>query len=140
MQALCQLDTLADHFLPQLGEFLAENGPPEDVKTYAQQLAQDAWKNLAELDAHIQAVAEHWDLKRMAMVDRNTLRVAVCELVYRPEISPAVVINEAIEIGRAFGTSESAAFINGILDAVLKRRLQQERPPTLADGLPHGTV
>jgi transcription antitermination factor NusB len=122
MQALCQLEVLADHFLPQLDEFLAEEPHKTGVRDYARDLVSDAWANLAELDRGIQEVAEHWELKRMAAVDRNVLRVAACELSYRPDVPPVVAIDEAVEIGKAFGTGESGAFINGILDAMVKRR------------------
>ncbi len=122
MQALCQLEVLADSFLPQLDGFLAEETDKASVRAYASGLVADAQRCTAEIDAAIQQVAEHWDLKRMAMVDRNILRVAACELLHRGDVPPAVVINEAVEIGKTFGTADSAGFINGVLDAIVKLR------------------
>jgi transcription termination factor NusB len=81
MQALCQLEVLADHFLGQLDEFLAEDGHRADLKEYARDLVREAWEHLPELDGRIQEACEHWELKRMAAVDRNVLRVGVCELL-----------------------------------------------------------
>jgi transcription antitermination protein NusB len=128
MQSLCQLDVLADDFLPQLDGFLAEECTDREMRNYARSLALDAWQRRDELDAAIQAVAEHWDLHRMTTVDRNVLRVAVCEMLHRPEIPARVAINEAVEIGKTFGTADSAGFINGILDAVLKRQTPAGSP------------
>lgn len=75
------------------------------------------------IDAAIAAASLHWSLHRMARVDRNVLRVATYELLHEKETPRRVVINEAIEIGKRFGTSDSAAFINAILD-----RIAQEFP------------
>ncbi len=126
MQALCQLEVLGADFLAQLDDFLADDAPAQGVRDYAGALVRDAWQNFEHHDSLIQQSAEHWEIKRMAVVDRNTLRVAACELLLRPELPPAVVINEAIEIAREFGTAESAGFINGVLDA-LRTRHEAER-------------
>jgi transcription antitermination protein NusB len=124
MQALCQLEVLADDFLPQLDGFLADECREKPMRDYARSLALDAWQRRDTIDAAIQEVAEHWELKRMATVDRNALRIAVCELLHRTDVPPRVVINEAVEIGKTFGTADSAAFINGILDAIFTKQPQ----------------
>lgn len=118
MQALCQLEVLADDFMSQLDQFLADETDHSAIRDYARDLVHDAWQQRKDLDSAIQAVSEHWDVKRMAAVDRNVIRVAVCELTHRPNVPRHVVIDEAVEIGKAYGTTESAAFINGLLDAV----------------------
>lgn len=122
MQALCQLETLGEDWLAQLDDFVADEGAPLAVQQYARQLVRDAWTNIARIDEALQAVADNWELKRMAMVDRNTLRAAACELLLRTDIPPKVAINEAVEIAKMFGAAESPAFINGVLDALLKKR------------------
>ncbi len=122
LQALCQLEVMAEDFLPQLDAFLADESPPKGVQTYARQLVLDANTHRKTIDDILQKTADNWELKRMAPVDRNTLRVAVCELLFRPDLPPKVVMNEAIEIGKAFGTAESPGFINGVLDAIVKQR------------------
>jgi N utilization substance protein B len=73
-----------------------------------------------EIDGLIVQYTEHWDLERMAVVDRNILRLAVYELLDHEKVPPKVAINEAIEIAKKFGTRESGRFINGILDRVHK--------------------
>ena len=127
MQALCQLEVLGETMLSQLDEFLADENPPRSVQDYARNLVHAAQSDMTTIDHHIQGVADNWALSRMAPVDRNILRVAVCELIHRTDVPPRVVVDEAIEIAKAFGAAESAGFVNGVLDAVIKRRLQE--PP-----------
>ena len=79
-----------------------------------------------KIDQIISQFAEHWDLERMAVVDRNILRLAVYELLWPDDVPPKVAINEAIEIAKKFGTKESSRFINGVLD-----RIHKELRPTV---------
>ncbi len=95
---------------------------PEDVWSYARDLIFGVDKNAVEIDALIQKNSAHWTLKRMAMVDLNVMRIAVFETRFAQEpIPPAVAINEAVEISRKFGTHDSPAFVNGILDQIVKQ-------------------
>ena len=73
------------------------------------------------IDEAIQAASKNWRLARMAVVDRNILRIAVCELLYEPALVPAIVMDEAIEIAKRYSGEESAVFVNGVLDAVVRR-------------------
>ena len=82
--------------------------------------------NLELLDERIRSRAEHWRISRMAVVDRNILRLAVYEFLYEPT-PRTVAINEALEIARRFSTYEATQFINGILDAI-KRDLDEQQP------------
>ncbi len=121
MQALCQFDSLGEDFLSQLDEFLADENPPSAVQRYARNLFRDAHTNRTAIDEHIQSAASHWDIGRMATVDRNILRTAACELLHRTDVPAKVVINEAVEIAKEFGAVESPAFVNGVLDAIKER-------------------
>lgn len=120
MQALCMHEVQPDDSPAHLDAFLAEDDPPADVQDHARGLVRDAWEKKTAIDERIQGASEHWDIARMTMVDRSVLRVAVCEMLERPNVPVKVVIDEAIEIGKEFGTSESGAFINGVLDAIRK--------------------
>jgi transcription antitermination protein NusB len=74
----------------------------------------------AEIDAKLAAAAEHWRLPRMAAVDRNVLRLGAYELLYQPETPAGVVLDEAIELARRYGSADSPGFVNGVLDQVRK--------------------
>jgi len=95
----------------------------ETVRTYAEFLYFGTLEHKAEIDKIIQKFSEHWRLERMAVVDRNILRLAVFEFLHETETPTTVVINEALEIARKFSTEESTQFINGILDAINKNYL-----------------
>lgn len=97
-------------------------GPPdEEVKAYAEELVRGVSDGRASLDEQIQKVSHNWRLERMACVDRNLLRLGAYELtVKQAEVPRKVAINEAVEVAKKFGTAESSAFINGILDRLGK--------------------
>ena len=80
----------------------------------------------ADIDARLTAAAENWRLPRMAVVDRNVLRLGAYEVLYTPETPPTVAINEAIELARRFGSADSPAFVNGVLDRLHKERMKDE--------------
>ena len=115
-------DELVRDYWDQLGEPELDEGARE----FATRLATGALSHLAELDERIRSRAEHWRISRMAVVDRNILRLAVYEFIHEPT-PRTVAINEALEIARRFSTFEATQFINGILDAI-KRDLDRERP------------
>jgi N utilization substance protein B len=87
-----------------------------EAQPFAEQLVRGVRSHLGEIDAQLQSASRNWRLERMARVDRNLLRMAVYELKYAEDVPAKVAINEAIEIAKRFGTSESPAFVNGILD------------------------
>lgn len=96
----------------------------DDEKTleFARELYDGAMKLRPELDKHIQATAQNWAMPRMACVDRNVLRLASYELLFRGDTPVNVVIDEAIEIARKYSTEDSTKFINGILDKIKEHR------------------
>lgn len=121
LQILFQINLGTDDFSDEiLDEFWATNDASDDIKEYTNSLVKGTIENLARIDKIISDSAENWSLNRMASVDRNILRFAVYELIYRPDIPSNVAINEAIEIGKKYGTEDSGPFINGILDRVAK--------------------
>jgi N utilization substance protein B len=94
--------------------FQKEGAPP----AYLRELAEGVASHQEELDAFIVRYSEHWRLSRMTIVDRNLLRLAIYELLYQPQIPPKVVINEAVEMAKRYGSEASGGFVNGILDQV----------------------
>jgi N utilization substance protein B len=110
---------------------LADPETEESAREFATRLATGTLVNRVALDERIRSRAEHWRISRMAIVDRNILRLAVYEFLYEPT-PRTVAINEALEIARRFSTYEATQFINGILDAI-KRDLDQQQPQNLPD-------
>jgi N utilization substance protein B len=103
-----------------LEEFWSDKKESSNVKEFTEEIVRGTLNRLDEIDAIIEKVAENWLLKRMAAVDRNILRFAAYEILYKKDIPSAVTINEAIEIAKKFSSTESAPFINGVLDRLAK--------------------
>jgi N utilization substance protein B len=119
LQFLYQLDLKGeDDPVPHAEEFWTRYALSGWAKALAETLVRGTKANQAKIDQVIEQYTENWDLERMAVVDRNILRVAVYELLWTAEVPGKVVINEAIEIAKKFGTAESSRFINGVLDRV----------------------
>ena len=100
----------------------------DDVRDFATELAMGTITHLDEIDDRIRQRTEHWRISRMAVVDRNLLRLAVYEFLFQPTTPKTVAINEALEIARRFSTHEATQFINGILDAI-KRDMETPGAP-----------
>ncbi len=99
-----------------------ESEATEDVWNFAVELARGTWQVHAELDAIIARYAAGWTLERMANADRNLLRLALYEILYRDDIPQSVSINEAVELAKRYSTADSAKFINGILGNFCRER------------------
>jgi N utilization substance protein B len=93
-----------------------------EVESFARELLRETLGRRGEIDDAISALSEHWKLHRMSAVDRNILRLAGTELLFRSDIPPKVAINEAVELAKKYGDEDSPRFVNGILDALLKGR------------------
>jgi transcription antitermination protein NusB len=123
VQALYQLDSVGALEVAAAAEplrtFWQSLDPQEpEIQAMAAPLIDGVLARLADLDRAVEEVSANWKLARMATVDRNVLRLGAYELLHRAEVPPKVVINEAIEIARTYGSQESGAFINGILDRI----------------------
>jgi N utilization substance protein B len=94
---------------------------PPATRDFAVGLVRGVISKLSELDSHLVDQADHWRLERMAAVDRNILRLALYELMFEGDTPPAVVIDEAVEIAKRFGSERSSQFVNGVLDGYLHR-------------------
>jgi N utilization substance protein B len=90
------------------------------AREYGTWIVERILENGEAVDRTIQAASKNWRLARMAVVDRNILRIAVAELLYEPTLVPAIVMDEAIEIAKRYSGEESAVFVNGVLDAVVR--------------------
>lgn len=100
--------------------FWSDKVVQDDIREFANNIVDGVIKNLSTIDEKIRLSASNWSVDRMAVVDRNILRMAIFELLYIRDIPAKVTINEAIEIAKRYGVEESGSFVNGILDRVVK--------------------
>ncbi len=103
--------------------FEMEQIKDEEVRNFAMRLIQETEQHWMDIDKQIASSATNWEIGRMAVIDRNILRLGVCELMYMPDIPPKVAINEAVEMAKKYGDMESGKFINGVLDKIHKDKV-----------------
>jgi N utilization substance protein B len=121
LQFLFQLDFLDKKIDSRdFEEFWSEKKEGKEIKEFAEGLVRGTLENLSEIDQMIERVTDNWLLKRMAAVDRNILRFAAYEIIFKKDIPSAVTINEAIEIAKKYSSTEAASFLNGVLDRLAK--------------------
>jgi len=131
MQALFCMDMLKNEsgeLMEQLADML-KLAP--DIHRFYMTLIKGVIENKSGIDELIERFSSNWKISRMGCVDRNILRIAAYELLYCEDIPPKVTINEAVDIGKLYGTEESGAFINGILDGIYQSRtakIKNEKP------------
>jgi N utilization substance protein B len=124
LQGLYQIDVQGESFISDtLQAFINESTDDPVVRDAAYFMAKAAWGFHAMADEWLNRLTTKWSVSRMAVVDRNILRLAAWELVNYPETPPKVVLDEAINMGKEFSTQDSGQFINGLLDALLREHL-----------------
>ncbi len=132
LQVLYQLDITkqeATKTLTQFQENYLPNGRRDD---FVERLVLGVQEHRKEIDQLIKKYSEHWRLDRMTLIDRNILRMATFELLYCEEIPPKVTLNEAIDLGKRFGSEDSGSFINGILDRIQNEAVRKPIQPKSA--------
>ena len=125
LQVLFAMDVLGGQPQEAIDLFWSNFEAPKEAKSYASRLIRGVHEKLDEIDGLIASCSDNWALNRMSRVDRNILRLAVFEFLYCHDVPPKVTLNEAIDLGKEFGTENSGSFINGILDA-LNSKLQKK--------------
>lgn len=126
VKLLYQWDITGQDIMELVETYRAGADAPITIDPFCLELLAGTVEHREAIDAEISRWSAHWSLERMSAVDRNVLRLAVYELLFRLDIPPKATVNEAIEIAKRFSTADSAAFVNGILDQVLKTRLEKE--------------
>lgn len=126
LQILYELEFHENQVEDLLETFWQERKESQEVREYCEWLVRGVVRERQRIDAAIQRISKNWRLSRMAIVDRNILRLAAFELEAEPHLEPAIIINEAIEIAKKFSGEEAAHFVNGLLDA-LKRKRERQR-------------
>jgi N utilization substance protein B len=120
VQFLFQNDFNPGDIREALPEFWQGKNSDQRSRSFAEELIRGVLANRPQLDALMQSYAEHWETKRMNTVDRNVIRLALYEMLFRPDIPPVVSINEAVDIAKSYSSLESGRFVNGILDRALR--------------------
>jgi N utilization substance protein B len=128
LQLLFELEFNSEDRQGLIRQYWDQQKASPEIREYGTWLVEQVFGHREEIDGLIQSASEHWRVARMAVVDRNVLRIAVCELLHEPSLVPAIVIDEAIEIARKYSGDEAAVFVNGVLDAV-RKNTGREGPP-----------
>ena len=119
LQVLYELDVQPQIDVDEaIARFWANFEGPEEAKSFSAQLIAGTWNHREQIDEMISGSSQNWTIARMSRVDKSILRMAVYELLYCRDIPPKVTLNEAVDLGKSFGSENSGAFINGILDAL----------------------
>jgi len=127
IQGLYQLDVQGSDLLGLIDDFLIEADSDDIVRKLASDWTKGTWNNLVPCDELISSSTIKWQFKRLSPVDKSILRLAVYQMKFCPDIPPKVVINEAIELAKKFSSDKSPGFVNGVLDAVLKKIVAEEQ-------------
>ena len=126
LQFLYGIDVQGPEYRERLEAFLHDElaGKPgeQDAREYAVRIVDGVTLHREAVDRLLQEAAQNWDISRMAVIDRNAMRIGCYEMLHVPEVPTKVAINEAIELGKRYSTEQSGAFINGILDRIRKER------------------
>ena len=118
MQALFYMDIRKDASEETLEYFCGCFCPSKKSRPFFRKLVNGVLETKGQIDSLVERYSQNWNISRMSCVDRNVMRIAVYEMLYCDDIPPKVSINEAVDIGKKFGTQESGAFINGIMDSI----------------------
>ena len=127
MQALYQLDVQGSDVFDYLDDFFIENEPDDSVRKIASEWTRQTWEKIEECDELITDSTIKWELSRLSSVDKSILRLCVYQMRFCKDIPPRVVINEAVEIAKKYSSDKSFAFVNGVLDAVLRKLTHKEQ-------------
>jgi transcription antitermination protein NusB len=118
LQVLYTLDVQKTDLKEAIDRFWANFDAPEEARKFSTFLIEGVWNNREQIDNLISGSSENWSMSRMSRVDKSILRMAVYELLFCEDIPPKVTLNEAIDLGKVYGSENSGSFINGILDAL----------------------
>jgi len=125
LKMLYQMETAGDDPEKALLKYCELFPHHKDIIDYARHILSGIKREMDTIDRHIDDSSENWNLSRITYVDRNIMRIGIFEMIFSVDCPPKVAINEAIELGKKYGSEESKKFINGVLDRVLKEYLKK---------------
>jgi len=134
LQALYRWDITRKDDIKTIAQFRDHFSQRKEKDEFAERIALGVLEHAREIDQLIEEYSENWRLDRMPIIDRNILRMATFELLYCEDIPPKVTLNEAIELGKRYGSEDSGSFINGILDRIQNEAVQKSiRPKSISE-------
>ena len=125
LKILYRIEISKESVAASLKDFWSVEEVLKEVKDFTNSLVKGTCENLPRIDEVISKYADNWEIKRIAVVDKNVLRMGIFQLLYRDDIPPKVSINEAIDLAKKYGDVDSGKFVNGILDKVRKTECQK---------------
>jgi transcription antitermination protein NusB len=128
LQLLYQHDVFPTIPRPAIEAFVRERLRDRAVEPFTLSLYDGTLTHVGDIDRQLTQAADNWRVTRMAVVDRNVLRLGAYELLHTPQTPPGVILNEAIELAKRFGSLDSPAFVNGVLDRLARRRSPNPAP------------
>jgi N utilization substance protein B len=129
LQVLYQRDVTKQDALKAVTQWKEHFSPNEEKDEFVERIVLGVLRHCQEIDRLIEQYSENWRLERMSIVDRNVLRMAIFELLYCEEIPPKVTMNEAVDLGKKYGSEDSGSFINGILDRIQNEAVHKPIQP-----------
>ncbi len=132
LTALFQIEMGGSTVTEAIEHTVLETGLSHDLADYMETIVRGIFTNRRMIDPLVERFLKGYDLERLAAVDRNLLRIATYELLYLPQVPPAVTINEAVELAKRFSTAESGKFVNGVLGKLLKETPKKDWDPATA--------
>jgi N utilization substance protein B len=130
LQVLYQLDVTKQDALKAVTQWKEHFSPNEEKDEFVERIVLGVLGHCQEIDRLIEQYSENWRLERMSIVDRNILRMAIFELLYCEDIPPKVTMNEAVDLGKKYGSEDSGSFINGILDRIQNEAVRKPLQPS----------
>jgi N utilization substance protein B len=130
LQVLYQLDVTKQDAIKAIAQGKEHFSPNEEKDEFAERIVLGVLEHCQEIDRLIEQYSENWRLERMSIVDRNILRMAIFELLYCEDIPPKVTMNEAVDLGKKYGSEDSGSFINGILDRIQNEAVRKPLQPS----------
>jgi N utilization substance protein B len=122
LQMLFQMETSSHDAEQAIGLFFRSFEAEPEGRSYAEEIVRGVHAHLESIDESLRKASTHWRLERMARVDRNILRLGAWELTHKTDVPTAVVLDEAVELAKSFGSEESSAFVNGVLQRIASDR------------------
>jgi len=123
LKILFQIDIAHSNLLDVLKYTFEDNEYTEEIKDFSLELVKGVEEHIVEIDTTIKKYTDNWSLERITNIDRNILRIAICEILLIDDIPKSVSINEAVELSKKYGTKSSFSFVNGVLGKIDKRKI-----------------